>query len=814
MEFAKYSFRMMHNAAESIMLLVTILVQEEDVSFYNRNLGGVTIHGGNSSGSGGGNGEVNVVHMSQKTLRVMGLGSANHGTARYEVIPLWKKICQYRDRVLGMYHDVLHCLLVNNGDGVATGPSDGIGGLEKLTKYGNNILAGNVGNLIDVSPKARADGELLLKKFENVLEDLDRLQSCSKDYLESSLDDNRVEFTSDGKFAAQRLMISIADFQEFLVSIDPVGVLSSARNDDSDEDSDDDHIRHPPRKSIIREGYEMVKTVLGGMLDMCDPPPLLTIFGLDALRGSMLSRYRGSQQFWIPRGKSIGDGSIDAIHIPANKVRRNLSTNDPMQKVVLFCNPNAGLLEVATGLSLTSGNVPGSTWSELSCWTDFYLENGYDVIVYNYVGYGRSHMGKPKTKGDFSRGLHILRRIIVSSLFGFKPSPASLKADATVVATHIIEKMGVDKFVIHGESIGGMAASGAANAISKKNYTDKNSLPITYPTMLLCDRTFCNLNATAYRLVGSWTSSVIPLLTPFWNTDVAADYSSARCRKVVAQDAADVIIHDCASLKKGIATAKEITKGKTSGLGTFGDAPLTYRMADYEDVGVRDSRIVRFPFKYAKGPSWPADKHMELSELYHFAACARWIGRMATNIRKNQLLHSVKQPPYEDEDEGIEITAVFSRDAEGPEEATGNDEDVILKIWETLGRCDGLCGFPLGAAVKDGYDCAIDWLSCMITLGSQRVALAAESRQWVLSQVNKTVAANEVVVQDIDFEFQQNGYKKESEDVELVPMPLPEVIRELQKLLDTFRDVTDEEHPCKQGKNGHVFLIFLAWNLY
>jgi hypothetical protein len=85
-------------------------------------------------------------------------------------------------------------------------------------------------------------------------------------------------------------------------------------------------------------------------------------------------------------------------------------------------------------------------------------------------------------KKTFSRGPTAIGRIINSALFGFKPSPSSLKLDATTIATYIIEKIGVDKFIIHGESIGGMAAAGAANVISHRQYLDLESHPVSYPT--------------------------------------------------------------------------------------------------------------------------------------------------------------------------------------------------------------------------------------------------------------------------------------------------------------------------------------------
>jgi hypothetical protein len=82
--------------------------------------------------------------------------------------------------------------------------------------------------------------------------------------------------------------------------------------------------------------------------------------------------------------------------------------------------------------------------------------------------------------------------------------------------------------IIHGESIGGMAAASAAKTLSTELYEDINSSEI----LLICDRTFCNLVAVARRMVGEWTRYLIPYLVPDWNTDVAADYKNAACRKI------------------------------------------------------------------------------------------------------------------------------------------------------------------------------------------------------------------------------------------------------------------------------------------
>ena len=763
-EFSKYSIRMLENSAEAMLELATFLVSMDNASIYSHDNG-------------------REVHVGAKALQVVG-----QSYGRFDVIPMWQKVGQYRDRVLGMYHDVLDCLLNQNGE--ASFNEDASSG--PLTDYGNNHIVGDIGKLTNVPPKARSEGAKLFKALANVLDDLERLEICAGSYLNSDMNtivNNTI--SPDGIRAARKLFVSATDFADVVSSISSARLSQRSETEtDSDDESQDSAIGGK-RKSIIWEALDTVKSGAVAALEMFDPPPLKTIFGLDVLRGSFLSRFSGSQQFWIPRPASEGGGSVDAIHIPSSKTHRNLSVGR-IEKAVLFCNPNAGLLEVATGLSLIGGNA-SEPYGDITSWTDFYLDNGFDVILFNYSGYGRSHVGKRKTE-DFSGGIfHVLRRLLASFLFGFKASPSSLKADATAAATHVVEKLRVDKFLIHGESIGGMAASAAARNISSKKYLDANSLPVTYPTMLFCDRTFCNLNATAYHLVGSWTGAVIPLLTPFWNTDVAGDFVAARCRKVVAQDAVDAIIHTAASLKKGIATAKELTRNVTKGLGSLGDAPLTYRMADYEDVGVQASTFARFPSsKQVQAPVWPTDKHIELSEAFHFAACVRRIGKVATKIRKKNIFNSRKRSvSYDDEEEGIEITTVFSRDVDGHSEEAEDEEDAILEmIWDALARCDGLTGLPLGVAIKDGYDCTIDWLSGITTLGCQRVALAAESR-LKSSQPNHSIPFDEVTIEAKDFDFLYPQSDKAENAMTMPPLPLPYVLQALQ-------DLSDDEHVVKE----------------
>ena len=152
---------------------------------------------------------------------------------------------------------------------------------------------------------------------------------------------------------------------------------------------------------------------------------------------------------------------------------------------------------------------------------------------------------------------------------------------------------GVESLVIHGESIGGVAASATAKELSQSAVlSDKLAL-------LICDRTFCNLEAVAQRLVAGWSGYAIRALAPIWSTDVAHDFIAAACPNIVANDSGDAIIFDSASLKAGVAVWKEIHRGAatTKHISWMMEAPIHYRMAvDYENVSVNGESLV---FKYS-----------------------------------------------------------------------------------------------------------------------------------------------------------------------------------------------------------------------
>ncbi|VEU42588.1 unnamed protein product [Pseudo-nitzschia multistriata] len=91
-------------------------------------------------------------------------------------------------------------------------------------------------------------------------------------------------------------------------------------------------------------------------------------------------------------------------------------------------------------------------------------------------------------------------------------------------------------------------------------------------------------------------------------------------------------------------------------------------------------------------PVWPADKHMSLDEAFHFAACAKRIGKVAS-IEKKRFAAMVSSGILNAE-EGV---------------ADGCQAPIYL-VWKFLGCCEGLCGSALGVTVKSGFDTTVSWL--------------------------------------------------------------------------------------------------------
>lgn len=622
----------------------------------------------------------------------------------------------------------------------------------------------------------------------------------------------------------KQLSDAAVEMKDFLTSLKPTTRTTSNGSDESDSNNDDDaQVGSSNGKESMMEA---VQSGLGSILPTLDPPPHNSIFGFDVQRGCTLSRYSGARQMWVPR--LAGGGMIDCLYFPSKQQSNNDVSSPRNTHAVLYCNPNAGLIEVIAGMSLTGGNIPAagtdaknnnSSSGQDDNWVDYYTELGIDVYVFNYAGYGRSYgttmfSRSAKRGGDPSNKLFArFGRILHSALFAFQPTPETLRADGIAVAQYMTSAMGVTQLIIHGESIGGMAAAGTARYISSTNppilstaqQQHQPSSNTNVSLLLICDRTFCNLEALAQRLVGGWSGYAIRLLTPLWNMDVANDFLMAQCPKIVASDAADVIIQESASLKSGIATYTELYRHRhsstttsttiphvpaaiTNGLGWVTEIPLHYRMAEYENVCVTESRFrhspgIRLP---QSAPAWPRDKYITVEEAIHFAACCKRIAKYAklasaSSRRRN---HRTDVLSSGDDTDGVD------------EEYGGNltnrnisNKPIVFQAWILLGCCDGLTGMTLGVATKhSGYDLVVSWLCSCLTFGSQVLAARAEgrlSRTQPRDQQRHPYDCSAIPIDlHLDFDQRPDDYQHQEQTSSVYyPKPIPEVLQQVRVLL-------------------------------
>eukprot|EP00804_Cyclotella_cryptica_P024408 CCRYP_015867-RA/>CCRYP_015867-RA protein AED:0.16 eAED:0.18 QI:0/0/0.2/1/0.5/0.2/5/343/1127 len=786
------------------------------------------------------------------------LGDEDVGWSVMDIPAMYKRVGLYRDRVLGVYWEVLHCLLKEGGKGYdpnderrttqsgsfygrnavqackrnlcCGGASDlsvscdgamhdGSDRLSKRaignkTKYGNNPLVGDVGNMMNLTTEARSDGKELYVLLTSILEDLELLIESSSNILR--IIDNKTQLkgavaSEEAVTHAKALITHSMELRQLVKRIKPPSSSSStspsssihANEDIRDEESEvgADAVRHR-----LEENGTVSSSTTVGMIQSA-----IHTFWVGHNSRLFLARYRGAKQFWVDRGGGGtvfgGNGRIDVILIPSQSldccdttILENCLPMSPRQgrdggvvslsssgggkgrKAVLYCNPNAGLAEVATGLGLIGGNVDqdkddGNT--DATCWTDFYAAHGFDVYLFNYRGYGRSHGGRDQVS-EFQPGfVGRIRRLFYAAFLSFKPTSQSLKLDAIAVAKHILDHEDVEQLVIHGESIGGMAAAGAARVCSGMSFS-KTASTRGAVSLLICDRTFCNLEAVAQRLVGAWTGNAIRLLTlNSWNTDVVGDFLAAKCPKVVANDAADEIIHDYSSLKSGLSFARELTRGMSHRIGWMMSAPMEYLMADFENISVTDSSALTFQAFQVSPPSWPADKRVTWKEAFHFAACVKRIGKLATATKREMPTPSVNDT--HDEQESIEVSC--NDDCIGNtslrSEANSSHNSELIDIWNTLACCDGLCGSPLGHAAKEGFDCTMSWLCCAVVMGGQAVAKAAERRIRNSKRSTSAVEENNLIEAQ-DFDFRPLNYEHDESDTMKHPIPLPVVLSYLK----------------------------------
>lgn len=227
----------------------------------------------------------------------------------------------------------------------------------------------------------------------------------------------------DIRKTAKALREAVQELRDLLPSLrvgqsdDSQADEESGPNDDMDDDVNMDSMRRRLQDENDGTLLQGIKSAAGGILPMLDPPLHESVFGMDVLRGTVLARYCGAAQLWIDRPRN--SGRIDVMHFPA--VGWNSATHGRnTQKAVLYCNPNAGLIEVATGISVVGGNVAPDETPPDVCWTDFYTQLGYDVYLFNYAGFGRSHGAPPKTKTRSPGVMAALYRIFNGCFLSFK----------------------------------------------------------------------------------------------------------------------------------------------------------------------------------------------------------------------------------------------------------------------------------------------------------------------------------------------------------------------------------------------------------
>jgi hypothetical protein len=180
-----------------------------------------------------------------------------------------------------------------------------------------------------------------------------------------------------------------------------------------------------------------------------------------------------------------------------------------------------------------------------------------------------------------------------------------------------------------------------------------------------------------------------------------------------------------------------------------------------------ESKYAKPEFTSRQAPVWPKDKNFSLQEAFHFAACVRRIGKVATAEKKN------KSSVRSGDEEGFEVNGLSAIS----EYSSHGDDDGIAEAWKMLACCDGLCGAPLGFSVKNSFDSTVTWLCCTLTLGGQRVAGAAERR------LEGSTRGPDVQIVACDFDSRHVGYQEEESDIMIHPKPIPEVLNVMKRCL-------------------------------
>ncbi|GMH50137.1 hypothetical protein TL16_g00701 [Triparma laevis f. inornata] len=394
------------------------------------------------------------------------------------------------------------------------------------------------------------------------------------------------------------------------------------------------------------------------------------------------------------RGTGKREGLIEAVWVK----------KEGSKGTVIYCNPNAGVWEL-TGLNLGLGVGGGGRMGDEAGWIETYLQMGYDVVAFNYRGYGRSCFYPPSSSPSFLLKFWRWFRDWFGS-GGLKP--ASLKNDGVVVCDAVVGAGGNSKLIVHGESIGGMVAASAAEGRDDD-------------TLLIVDRSFKCLEAVAENMLGGWVGVAMRVFLRGWNSDIVTSFEKKRGAKLICQDPFDQIINYTASLMVGVSWKKEV-------LGDLEQHMFPARVREeYVRMGEgRESEgggLLFAPEKIAGG-----DK-LGLENLTKFAAAVRSIGIRVTkgNKRAREGLDPMAAMETNDfsdsdsdasEDEETGGGGARAKSASSSAGWVGEGELRELNLaWNLLSVCDGLGGMGLGSAAKLNLEAVCIWLCVCLRTG-------------------------------------------------------------------------------------------------
>lgn len=188
-------------------------------------------------------------------------------------------------------------------------------------------------------------------------------------------------------------------------------------------------------------------------------------------------------------------------------------------------------------------------------------------------------------------------------------------------------------------------------------------------------------------------------------------------------------------------------------------------MADFENVCVTDSKYVASTsLLRPKAPVWPNDRYVSLEEAFHFAACCKRIGKIATQMNRRT---------DKDVENGVEM------DNNG---VLHSQQPMLIEAWRVLACCDGLTGAPLGVNVKRGFDSTVTWLCSCLVFGGQSIIAVSEERS---RNEGRPLNSGPLEITPADFDTRPQGYQRQEREGMTHPRPIPEVIEKLAFCLES-----------------------------